>query len=68
MTSIHQGSAHRHHRRFRNEPSPIRSVPFFEFMLYGSRSYAAGHPAARFVCVSRGRSLTLVEAPGIPGQ
>jgi len=40
----------------------VRSVPFFEFMLYGARVYAGGGSPERMVCVSRGRSLTLVEA------
>src|SRR5688572_27690259 len=40
MESIHQIPTHRHRRRFSGEPSPMRPVPFFEFMIYGARAYA----------------------------
>ena len=43
-----------------------RPVPFFEFMLYEAKSFEPAKGDARFACVARGRSLTLVPIP--PGR
>ena len=38
-------------------------LPFFEFMLYGVKSFEAAKADARLACVARGRTLTLVPVP-----
>ena len=38
-------------------------LPFFEFMLYGVKSFEAAGADARLACVARGRTLTLVPVP-----
>ncbi len=40
-----------------------RPLPFFEFMLYGVKSFEAAMTDARLACVARGRTLTLVPMP-----
>jgi hypothetical protein len=63
MSPTHRSSSRRHQRVDRADQAPARAVPFFEFMLYGARAYAAGRSASRLVCVTRGRVVTLIEAP-----
>jgi hypothetical protein len=39
---------------------PDRTLPFFEFMLYGAKSFAPPQASRDLACVGRGRTWTLV--------
>jgi len=43
---------------------PRLALPFFEFMLYGAKSFAIPGPDAPLACIARGHSQTLVETTG----
>lgn len=45
-----------------------RSLPFFDFMLYGVKSFSLLHGRAHVTCVVRGRKLTLVSGDPAVGS
>lgn len=61
MSSLHRSVPRQD--RIHRSVGPPRSLPFFEFMLYGADAFAGASDSGRLVPVTRGRSLTLVPAP-----
>jgi hypothetical protein len=57
MTTQHSLPPHQHIR------TGAGGFPFFEFMLYGAKSFAPAASGAAMATVTRGRTLTLVPAP-----
>ena len=40
-----------------------RPLPFFEFMLYGAKSFEAARAGEQLTCIARGRTLTVIPVP-----